>query len=64
MARSKRDDERVIYNIHNLNVYIAAEVVTQLNTNPQQIVNIIHEHIRAEIEGMTKKKIAVRIIEN
>ena len=42
MARSKRDDERVIYNIHNLNVYIAAEVVTQLNTNPQQIVNIIH----------------------
>lgn len=50
MARSKKNDEHTTYHIHHLNVYIVADVVSQLNTNPQQIVNIIHEHIKAEID--------------
>ena len=50
MAHSKKNDEHTTYHIHHLNVYIVADVVSQLNTNPQQIVNIIHEHIKAEID--------------
>lgn len=40
----------ITYNIYNLVININANVVTQLNTNPQQIVNVFEEPIRAEVE--------------
>ncbi len=33
----------IVYHIHNLNVYLTAEVVTQLNVNPQKVVNLIQD---------------------
>ena len=39
----------VIYHIHHLVVNITAEVVTQLNTNPQQVINVIQDQLRTEL---------------
>lgn len=41
---------RTIYQIQNLNIYITAEVVEQLNVNPQEVVNYLHERIQEEIK--------------
>ena len=46
----------IIYHIQNLTININAEVVTQLNTNPQQVINIIQEQLRAEINKEMKKQ--------
>ena len=42
----------VIYQIQNLVVNINAETVEQLNTNPQQVINVIKEQVKAEIEKL------------
>lgn len=48
----KRRHGTVVYHIHNLVVNINADVVTQLNTNPQQIINVIQDQVRTEIGKM------------
>lgn len=45
-----------IYHIHNLNVYITADVVQQLNVNPQQVINMIKDQLRDEIEIQKRGK--------
>lgn len=50
------DDKTIIYQIQNLNIYITAEVVHQLNVNPQEVINQYHELIKAEVEKMVKNK--------
>jgi len=40
---------RTIYQIQNLNIYITAEVVEQLNVNPEEVINHLHEQIQEEI---------------
>lgn len=44
------------YIIQNLNIYLTADVVQQLNVNPQQVINQLHEQIREEI-GKIKKQV-------
>ena len=39
-----------IYNIQNLNIYLTADIVQQLNVNPQQVMNQLHEQIKEEID--------------
>ena len=46
-----------IYNIQNLNIYLTADVVQQLNINPQQVINQLHEQIKEEIDKITKEEI-------
>ena len=41
---------RTIYQIQNLNIYITAEVVEQLNVNPKEVINYLHEQIQGEID--------------
>lgn len=41
---------RTIYQIQNLNIYITAEVVEQLNVNPKEVINYLHEQIQEEID--------------
>lgn len=43
-----------IYNIQNLNIYLTADIVQQLNINPQQVINQLHEQIKVEIDKITK----------
>lgn len=45
----------IVYHIQNLNVYINAEVVTQLNVNPQKVMNLIQDKVRTEIEQIEKQ---------
>ena len=44
----------IIYHIYNLVVNINAEVVTQLNTNPQQVVNVIQNKVLEELNKIEK----------
>ena len=44
------------YHIQNLNVYLTADVVQQLNINPQQVINMIKDQLKTEIEIQTKEK--------
>ena len=39
-----------IYNIQNLNIYLTADIVQQLNVKPQQVMNQLHEQIKEEID--------------
>ncbi len=41
----------VIYQIENINIYLTAEVVQQLNVNPKEVINMIQEKIKEEIEN-------------
>lgn len=47
-------DGKTTYQIQNLNIYITAEVVHQLNVNPQDVINYYHEMIKAEVEKIAK----------
>lgn len=49
------NDGKTVYQIQNLNIYITAEVVHQLNVNPQEVINHYHELIKAEVEKIAKK---------
>lgn len=51
-VRVKKKWGKTIYQIQNLNIYITADVVQQLNVNPQEVVNYLHEQIQEEIERM------------
>ena len=45
----KKKCGRTIYQIQNLNIYITAEVVQQMNVNPKEVINYLHEQIQEEI---------------
>ena len=47
---------KTIYIIQNLSIYLTAEVVHQLNVNPQEVINQYHELIKAEVEKMVKNR--------
>ena len=51
----KRKKGTVIYNIQNITINISADVVNQLNMNPQQVVNIIHDQLEEKLDDMVKK---------
>ena len=42
------------YIIHNLNVFLTADVVHQLNVNPKEVVNMIQEQLKEQIENGKK----------
>ena len=42
----------IIYQIETMVVNINAETVTQLNTNPEHVVNMIKDQVNAEIEKL------------
>ena len=46
-----------IYHIHNLNIYITADVVQQLNVNPEQVVNLIQDKLMEEIDKLGCEKL-------
>lgn len=46
----------IIYHIQNLTININAEVVSQLNTNPMQVLNVIQDQFRATLEKMEEEK--------
>ena len=46
----------IICNFQNLIININAEVVSQLNTNPGQVINVIQDQLRATLEKMEEKK--------
>lgn len=44
----------VVYQIQNLNIYLTAEVVHQLNINPKEVINQIKEQLREDITKITE----------
>lgn len=48
------NDKTIIYQIQNLSIYLTADVVHQLNINPQQVINQLHEQIKEEIYKLGK----------
>ena len=50
------DKGNTYYIIQNLNIYLTADVVQQLNINPQQVINQLHEQIKEEITKIEKQK--------
>lgn len=51
------DKGNTYYIIQNLNIYLTADVVQQLNVNPKEVINNIHEQIKEEIDKITKEEI-------
>lgn len=52
----KRNNGTVIYNIQNITININADVVTQLNMSPQQVVNHFHDQIQQVLDRAVKKE--------
>ena len=53
----ERDDKgNTYYIIQNLNIYLTVDVVQQLNINPKEVINNIHEQIKAEVEKIAKQE--------
>ena len=50
------DKGNTYYIIQNLNIYLTVDVVQQLNINPKEVINNIHEQIKAEVEKMVKNR--------
>lgn len=48
-------DGNTYYHIQNLNIYLTADVVQQLNINPQQVINMIKDQLKTEIDKQEKK---------
>ena len=46
----KNQKGTTIYQIQNLNIYLTAEVVQQLNLNPSQVINMVQEQLEKEIK--------------
>ncbi len=44
----------VVYQIQNLNIYLTAEVVHQLNINPKEVINQIKDQLREDITKITE----------
>lgn len=40
-----KDGKTVVYNVQNLNVYINAELVQQLNVDPKEVINKLSKEI-------------------
>ena len=51
----KSQGSTVIYNIQNITINITTEVVTQLNMNPQQVVNHFHDQIKEALDKAVQK---------
>ena len=45
----ERKQNSTVYHIQNLNVYLTAEVVHQLNMNPGQVINMVQENLEKEV---------------
>ena len=52
----KSEHGNITYQIQNLVVNINAEVVTQINTNPEQVINVIQDKLR---EGISKLNLPI-----
>ena len=50
------DKGNTYYIIQNLNIYLTVDVVQQLNINPKEVINNIHEQIKAEVEKIEKQE--------
>lgn len=50
------DKGNTYYIIQNLNIYLTVDVVQQLNINPKEVINNIHEQIKAEVEKIAKQE--------
>lgn len=50
----------VIYQIQNFNVYFTADVVQQLNQNPDKVVNIIQDQVQAQFEKLAKADLSLK----
>ena len=48
---------RVVYQIQNVNVYITADLVTNMYVNPKNIINVIQDQLRAELDKIEKTEI-------
>lgn len=42
----------IVYHIHNLTINLTADVIHQLNVNPKEVVNMIHERLKDEVENI------------
>ena len=51
------DNNKTVYVIQNLNIYLNAEIVQQLNINPQQVINQLHEQIKEELNSQINKSL-------
>lgn len=49
------DKGNTYYIIQNLNIYLTADVVQQLNINPRQVINQLHEQIKEELNSQINK---------
>ena len=52
----KNQGSTIIYNIQNITINITTEVVTQLNMNPQQVVNHFHGQIKEALDKAVQQK--------
>jgi len=50
----KSPDGTTVFQIQNLNIYITAEVVNQLNMNPREVVNYFSDKIKSELDDIVK----------
>lgn len=50
----ERRDGNTYYKIQNLNIYLTAEVVHQLNVNPNEVINTLKSEVRAELAKFEK----------
>ena len=50
------DKGNTYYIIQNLNIYLTVDVVQQLNIHPKEVINNIHEQIKAEVEKIEKQE--------
>lgn len=59
----ERKHGNTIYNvhIHNLTINITADVITQLNLNPEKVENIYQDKLIEEIDKIIKTEIASKI---
>ena len=51
----KHKERTIIYNIQNITINISAEVVNQLNMNPNEVVNHFHDQIEEALDKAVKE---------
>lgn len=44
------------YRIENLNIYLSADVIHQLNLNTEKVINAIKDELKAEIDKIGKEQ--------
>lgn len=50
--KREKKDSTTIYQIQNLNLYLNADVIHQLNVNPKEVINKIHEQLKDEVSNI------------